>query len=123
MLLMKKTQGAAAASSKNRDSLNLDDDWVLAEAGKAYCDIFNSMHEALVITIRSSLVVIGIAYNPSWVYFSRLGTHMHMYMYMLVNCFGLLHDSSRQDYSLLNAEPPLSVREHALGYRLPRALL
>ena len=35
MLLMKKTQGTTAVpSSKIRDSLNLDDDWVIAEAGK-----------------------------------------------------------------------------------------
>jgi hypothetical protein len=33
MLLRKKTQGAAVPSSKIRDSLNLDDEWVIAEAG------------------------------------------------------------------------------------------
>ena len=34
MLLRKKTQGAAAVpSSKIRDSLNLDEEWVITEAG------------------------------------------------------------------------------------------
>ena len=35
MLLMKKTQGTVAASPKSsvRDSLNLEDDWVIPEAG------------------------------------------------------------------------------------------
>ena len=34
MLLRKKTQGAAAApTSKIRDSLNLDEDWVITDPG------------------------------------------------------------------------------------------
>ena len=41
MLLRKKTQGAAAPSSaKIRDSLNLDDDWVIAEPGTCTCTMY-----------------------------------------------------------------------------------